>query len=86
MGPTFQSVISDPTERVDPDAHREKACPTYFFNGLLVLGSNRIAVNRLDDVNDLPLQVVTAKAVRNLRGVYVIRVRSIQILQAESPQ
>ena len=35
VGPTFQSVISGPPEGVDPDEHREKACPTYFFNGLL---------------------------------------------------
>ncbi len=35
-----QSVISDPPEEVDPDAHREKACPTYFFNSLLVACHN----------------------------------------------
>ena len=32
VGPTFQSVIAGPSEAVDPDVHREKACPTYFFN------------------------------------------------------
>ncbi len=34
VGPTFQSVILGPPVGVDPDEHREKSCPTYFFSGL----------------------------------------------------